>query len=254
MKNKALIITVAGKATRFRKSIGKDVLKAIYKDESGISILDVLLKYADDIFDKILIVGGYQYDELQDFIKAKKIKNIELIFNKNFKHGSNESLICGIKHLKMKYKEIVFVEGDLIIDFPSFLKIAQSKKNVISYNTHEINANKAVAYYIDKKDKIKYIYDTNHRYLKINLPFKSIKNSGQIWKFTNRKLIDKISRKFDDTNLDDTNLETIEKYFDKIKMQDIDEIKINTWYNCNTIDDYDLAINYILGENYGTNK
>jgi CTP:phosphocholine cytidylyltransferase-like protein len=56
---RTLIITVAGISSRFSKSIGCEVLKCLYKENPSPSILEILLSYAKDYFDKIIIVGGY---------------------------------------------------------------------------------------------------------------------------------------------------------------------------------------------------
>ncbi|NQY21614.1 MAG: hypothetical protein HRT40_09935, partial [Campylobacteraceae bacterium] len=110
--NRAVIITLAGLSSRFRQSLGKDVLKAIYKEEEYQSILDILLDYCAYHINDIYIVGGYKYDDLTEYINNNyKNLSINLIYNKNFALGSNESLLCGIRALNQKYDEVLFIEG-----------------------------------------------------------------------------------------------------------------------------------------------
>ncbi|QKF72294.1 putative phosphocholine cytidylyltransferase [Aliarcobacter faecis] len=240
--NRAIIITIAGESKRFRKSINKDILKSMYKEEEYPSILDILLNYSLDLFDTIVIVGGYKFDELESYINSLYNDKIVLVKNSNYMFGSNESLLCGIRALDKKYDEVLFIEGDLIIDKNSFQAVVDSKKNVITYNTEQIDAKTSVIFYINTKNKIVYKYDTGHEFLEINEPFVSIKNSAQIWKFIDFKLLKKISAIFTQENLNYTNLETIDKYFSKIETNLVDFIKIRNWYNCNTIDNYKQGV------------
>ena len=246
--SKALIITVAGTSSRFRKSLNQDVLKAIYCENKMPTILDVILEYAKDIFEEVIIVGGYKFDALSTYINKSCLrKKITLVENKQFERGSNLSLILGIKSLEKEYDEVMFIEGDLLIDKESFLNIANNKENTISYTNIPIDAKKSVAYYINKNNKIVYIYDTQHEYLKIEEPFKSIYNSGQIWKFCNIELLKKVANSFNEDHLDLTNLATIESYFNQRKK--IKHSLIKTWYNCNTIDDYQEATQFLKEKN-----
>ncbi|MFW2605367.1 DUF6564 domain-containing protein [Aliarcobacter butzleri] len=246
--SKVLIITLAGESTRFRKTLKKDVLKGIYKDNRNISILDILLNYSVNLFENIIIVGGYKFDELEKYVRNKNLDNIELVYNKLYKDGSNVSLIEGINAIKSNYNEVLFVEGDLVIDKNSFLNVVNSNKNIITYNQHKIEASKSVAYYITLSNQIKYIYDTQHNSFNITESFSTISNSGQIWKFKDIKLLKNIANSFNSNHKKFTNLATIEKYFNSIMSYEIDEICIKDWYNCNTINDYNLAIDFITGE------
>ena len=245
--NRALVITVAGTSSRFRKSLGKDVLKAIYTENNEKSILDILLEYAQNLFSNIIIVGGYKYEELSEYIKKQNNDKIKLVYNKNYERGSNESLLCGIRALEDQYDEIVFAEGDLIIDKDSFFQIVNSSKNVITYNNQLIQAKCSVAYYFNTQKQLKYIYDTKHQEFMIDEPFISIANSGQIWKFKDINLLRKIERSFDESDLDKTNLATIEPYFNATSFEEIQQVQIAKWFNCNTVDDYRKAINIDKG-------
>lgn len=240
---KALIITVAGESTRFRKSINKDVLKSLYSAEKKLCILDILIKNTIDKFEEIVIVGGYKFLDLKSHVEKKyNSKKIKLIFNKNYKLGSNLSLINGVNSLDRKFDQIVFIEGDLIVDKNSLNEIIDSKKNVISYNKLPIKASVSVVYYTNLKNQVLYRYDPLHNSLEINEPFKNIANSAQIWKFLNQDLLKETCSKFTINDFKETNLKTIENYFIKTDYSDIDFIQVEDWYNCNTIEDYNLGI------------
>lgn len=246
--SKALIITIAGQSSRFRKTLGRDVLKAIYSEEGNLSILDTLLEYADNHFDDIIIVGGYKYEELERFIEENyKHRAITLVNNTLFEHGSNLSLVDGIKALAKDYDEVVFAEGDLVIDRVSFDKIVQSQGDTITGTTLPIEAKTSVLYYVSEDDKIVYKYDTEHKLLQIDEAFKSVSNSGQIWKFCDTDILKEIANSFGDEDLNLTNLATIEPYFNQISTP-IRHYQIKQWFNCNTIEDYRKATQYLKEE------
>ena len=246
---KALIITVAGKSSRFSHSLGIDVLKSIYREGSRRSILDTLLEYAGGHFDDIIIVGGYKYNELEAFIKDRhNNRAITLVNNTLFEHGSNISLVEGVKALQKKHSEVLFIEGDLVIDRESFDKIVQSQGDLITGNAFPIEAKTSVIYYVSKDNRIVYKYDTNHKLLKINEEFKSIHNSGQIWKFVDMGILKAITNSFNSNDLNLTNLATIEAYFNRIS-KPILHYRINQWFNCNTIEDYRKAKEHLKEKN-----
>lgn len=182
---KALIITVAGTASRFNKDLDKETLKCLYfegKPEN--SLLCQIIKNSGD-FDQYVIVGGYLYGDLQSFAEenlASLANRVTLVYNPHFKdYGSGYSLYVGIKAVKDDIDEVVFAEGDLFFDKQSMSSVVNSPTSVLTTNHEAILSNKAVALYIDVHDHPKYIYDTNHKYLQIDEPFRAIYNSGQIW-------------------------------------------------------------------------
>ena len=66
---RVLIITCAGMSTRFSKSVGYNCLKCIYSDKDiKQSILYKSIMYNVSYFDKIIIVGGFKFDDLNKFI------------------------------------------------------------------------------------------------------------------------------------------------------------------------------------------
>jgi len=238
MKN-ILIITVAGTSSRFSKSIGKETLKCIYKEGNHQSILGNLLSFGKDIFDKIIIVGGYKFDELSNYINAMSNPKIVTVYNEHFiYYSSNYSLYMGVVEAIKEKCNIVFAEGDLVVDEKSFLQICHSPYSVVTTNMHLIKAETAVAFYQTENGLIKYIYDTEHKLLSIPEKFSLIANSGQIWKFSNRTVLRQIISEQSIEDYKDTNLNIVQKYFQKLNPVDTRIINFQKWYNCNTVYDY----------------
>ena len=239
---KALIITVAGTATRFNKDTKRDTLKCLYYNESPIySLLYQILDKSKKI-DKFVIVGGYLYSELSSFINNHLSgfkSKIELVYNPLFKeYGSGYSLIKGIEALDKDTEEIVFVEGDLYFDTESYISILDSNKDVISVNREFISADKAVALYINNNNNVHYIYDTNHSTLYIPEPIKAIYNSAQIWKFKSYQMLSEVISNLNEQQIQGTNLEIIQGYFGNLPINKLHIIPVKTWFNCNTVADY----------------
>lgn len=240
---KIMIITVAGMSTRFSKSVGKEVIKCLYYENSFSESLLYRIIHQPVDFDKYIIVGGYRYNELESAIKkefSEMWDSIVMIKNECYKkYGSGYSLYCGMKEaLKYDFDELVFAEGDLYIDEFSFTKIANSDKSVISYNTDPISAVKSVVMYLDINRSVKYIYDTNHCAFEIKEPFLAIYNSGQIWKFNNYKLLKNIISSMSEDEWQGTNLIVIEKYFGNLLEGEYEMIGFQKWINCNTVSDF----------------
>ncbi len=245
---KALIITVAGESTRFRKTLGKDVLKCIYSENDfKKTILNYQLSQADD-FDKVIVVGGYKHDELVDFIKTNYDDDrIVCLFNDKYNtYGSGYSLYIAIDYLRQfSVDEIVFCEGDLYFDSSSFDKIKLSENSVITANLEAILAKKAVAFYSTLNNEVRYIYDTEHKKLQINEPFTAIYNSGQVWKFVKQDVLNGVLDNLMQEQMEGTNLEIIEGYFSIVT--DYSVVQFQQWINCNTADDYELIVKQIKG-------
>lgn len=240
---KILILTVAGLSTRFSKSIGKDVLKCIYYEKSVTESLLYRMLHQPVDFDKYIIVGGYEFDLLKAGINQdypELCNKIELVYNEHFAdYGSGYSLYCGIKKaLNFDFDDIVFAEGDLFVDTITFQEVANSKKNVVTTNDDPILANKAVAFYIDRDKKIRYIYDTSHESLKIDEEFLGIFNSGQIWKFSDRNLVKVVYDSLEEVDWTGTNLVMVERYFRMLNEDEYESIRFKKWINCNTVDDF----------------
>lgn len=244
---KSLIITVAGTSSRFNKDTKEDVLKCLYYEGTPAnSLISLQIHKAFDLVDEIVVVGGYKYEDLEKFI-CNEIKDVnckmKLVYNDHYHdYGSGYSLLKGIEAVSEKANEIIFIEGDLFFDTESVKKIISSKKDVISVNNEPILSNKAVALYFDTGNSPHYIYDTNHSCLEIHEPFTAIYNSGQMWKFMNPSRARQICQFLTPEQKQGTNLEIIQKYFGAYKSTQLDIVRINLWFNCNTVADYREAV------------
>lgn len=134
---KILIVTVAGMSSRFSESLGRPCLKCLYH-ESGIedSLLYNILHQNGD-FDQYIVVGGFQYEELETAVKEHFTEygdKLLLVRNEHFvDYGSGYSLYLGLKELmKMDFDEVVFAEGDLFVDRKSFRSIYENPCNVLT--------------------------------------------------------------------------------------------------------------------------
>ena len=250
---KTAIITVAGISSRFNEGIPEErkALKSIYweKDRKQ-SLLYHLLKkcsYADSI----VVVGGYKIAALQEYCKGlddNLKRKILLVHNDHFSDlGSGYSLYLGLKAVfDMGADEVLFVEGDLDIDEPSFNKVAHAKGNVLTYNYLPIYTNKAVVLYKDIKDNFRYAFNSDHGYLKIESPFSCILNSGQVWKFTEMDKLKMANERFVKENRAGTNLSIIQNYLDDNTRCEL--IGLKRWTNCNTREDFKQIMSYWEGE------
>ena len=244
---KSLIITVAGMSRRFNKDTKSDVLKCLYyEDTPDCSLLSLQVHKCYGLVDEIIVVGGYKYENLEQFVR-NEMKDVntkmKLVYNAHYHdYGSGYSLLKGIETVSDKANEIIFIEGDLFFDSESIEKLINSKKDAISINNEAILSNKAVALYVDANNYPHYIYDTSHSCIEIREPFTAIYNSGQMWKFVNPSRVKEICQFLTPEQEQGTNLEIIQKYFGAYQNSQLDIIRINLWYNCNTVADYREAI------------
>ncbi len=234
-------------SSRFNKDTKEDVLKCLYYEGTPInSLISQQVHKVFDLVDEIVVVGGYKYEDLEKFIRyeMKDVNHrMKLVYNNHYSdYGSGYSLLKGIEIVSDEADEIIFIEGDLFFDTESVEKIINSKKDVISVNNEPILSNKAVALYFDANSYPHYIYDTSHSCLEIHEPFTAIYNSGQMWKFMNPRRVREISQFLTPEQEQGTNLEIIQKYFGAYKSSQLDLVRINLWYNCNTVSDYREAI------------
>ena len=86
-------------------------------------------------------------------------------------------------------------------------------------------------------------YDPRHKYLKIDEPFYSIYNSGQVWKFINIKKLKNVFEKLSIIQKQGSNLEIINGYFNQYKVSEVKMLYFQKWHNCNTRDDYNEIFN-----------
>lgn len=241
------ILTVAGVSSRFNQGIAeKDkVLKCIYYERDHDA---TLLKHLLDrccFADKIIIVGGYQYQSLQMYcaeLPKSLYDKIELVYNSHFSDlSSGYSLYLGLEKafsFNSGVDSILFAEGDLDVDAFSFDRIAKSELNVLTYTFLPIYANTSVVLYENKDNYYKYVFNSRHGLLKIEEDFSCIFNSGQIWKFTDIPKLKIASEKFINNSKDETNLALIQNYINLCAQNDFELLGIRRWTNCNTRQDY----------------
>ena len=241
------MITVAGSSTRFSKSIGKDCLKCIYAEGDAEDTLLFRLISMNDSYDRFVIVGGHKFDDLLNFVDASLgayKDRISMVRNEKYaEYGSGYSLLLGLEEA-MEYNpdEITFAEGDLALSKKDLDKILESENDVITYNLRTIRSDESVVFYFDSDNRPKYVYDTNHKLLSIKEPFRSIYNSGQVWKFRDMGKLKKIIDGMDENGWEDTNLIFINSYFSTMVYDDIELIPLTEWINCNTVSDYRRSI------------
>jgi len=242
------IITIAGTSTRFSKSVGKEVHKAIYSDKScNWTILAHQLNLLKNKCDEILIVTGYKHEDIAEYLNSNFFDiNYKLIYNNHYSdYGSCFSLMLGIEAVSENTDELLFLEGDLIFDNFTFDKIINSPRNVITANNLFINAKTAVIFYINTQNVIKYLYDVNHEFLEIKEPFIQLGNSGQVWKFSDVKRLKSYSRNYGINEYKGTNLIPINDYFKLTNLVDVEFVTFKDWFNCNTIKDFELMGEYV---------
>lgn len=238
---KTLIVTVAGTATRFNQNTEEATLKCLYyKNNPEYSLLYQILQKSGDV-DEIIIVGGYLYEKLIDFVQhfCKPFSSrIKLVYNKFYNiYGSGYSLLVGIESASMA-EEIIFVEGDLFFDSSDYKRVIHSYRDVLTINREFIISDKAVVLYVDSKDYIHYVYDKQHQFLSFPEPMKAIYNSAQIWKFRDTKKLSNVICNLTEKQIEGTNLEIIQGYFKNVCIDEVDVLLMNTWCNCNTVADY----------------
>lgn len=253
---KAVIITVAGISSRFNEQLPESdrQLKAIYYeiDERNTLILHLLRQssYAD----KIIVVGGYKYADLKQYVKdvvpEELKKKITLVYNPRFMDlMSGYSLYLGLTEAfkDSGLQEILFVEGDLYIDNISFERVCEADTNVLTYNREPIYANKSVVLYQNGQGRYHYMFNSDHGLLSVGEPFSCIMNSGQMWKFTDIDALKRASDIFYHEYPKETNLKLIQEYINCISKDRIRVIKLEQWMNCNTREDYQ-QINLLWGK------
>lgn len=257
---KIAIITVAGISSRFNKDVPEEskILKCLYYEENPQETLLYQMLRKLEAYDKVIVVGGYKYTDLEDYVSNSlpkdTVDNVILVNNPHFDDlSSGYSLYLGIKKALDDFsgiEEILFVEGDLDIDNDSFLNVVNSQKNVLTFNYEPIYSNKAVVLYLNGKDEYHYLFNSDHGVLSIDESFKAIFNSGQTWKFNDMELLKIANDNFKENLIEDTNLAIIQKYFDLLESnEDIELIGLRHWVNCNTRNDYKLIRKY-WSENY----
>jgi|GEM_PF-201284 len=246
---RVLIIPVAGVASRFSKSLGREVLKGIYFERSPEdAVLHRLISMGYSLgFQKIVVVGGFHFDELKLFLATHfpSIPGLSLVENLQYKStGTLYSFYMGLKEIfeTGDYQEVVLAEGDLTFDRASFKRVIQSNKNVVTTCPEPITAERSVAFYITNTSELRFVYDVNHKVLHIPVSFRAIYNSGQVWKFCDMELLKSLFSELPPLLFIDTNLGFIEDYFSMLPSEAIEVIPFKEWQNCNTVEDFRSTI------------
>lgn len=240
------VITVAGLSSRFGESLGREVVKCLYREGDVEETLLGRLVRQLGVCDAIVVVGGYGMDELRSYVHdelSAYADKIRLVENPRYAdYGSGYSLYLGLREaLEVPFDEVVFVEGDLFLGDADVERVVFSEGDVITYNRKPIEARTAVALYFDVAGHVRYVYDTGHEALCIPEPFLGVYNSGQVWKFANRE---RVLACVDDLGEDDwagTNLTFIGRYFGEVTMSEVSMIPLERWMNCNTVGEYRQA-------------
>jgi len=244
------IITVAGISSRFNQGIeecGKKLKAIYYEEDPSHTLLFHMIKKCS-FADKIIIVGGYKYEDLcsyiEKYIPESVRSRIITVFNDHYSDlPTGYSLYCGIAEA-MKYKDagikgIVFAEGDLDVDDEGFGAVAGSEKTVFTYNHDVIRSNKAVVLYQNADGEYRYAFNSNHGLLKLEEAFSCIYNSGQIWRFHDVGKLQSAVEKYLKNDVETgTNLRIIEYYAEGLDPNDVSIIGFNRWVNCNTREDF----------------
>lgn len=241
---KMVIVAVAGVSSRFNENESEPVLKGIYTTTNYQKTLlySILRKCVG--FDKVVLVGGYQYEELKSYITACSEDfpfQIQLAYNPRYQElGTGYTLKIGLEEcLKEKgCSEITLVEGDLFFDEESFERIKSSDKNIAAYTYKVICSNKAVIAYVNQQKELKYVFSTSHGAVQIAEPFLEIYNSGQIWKFADVTRVAHLMQEIPQEKWEGTNLNFVEAYFSGIEEKEREMVPVKIWENCNTRTDY----------------
>jgi len=245
------ILTVAGISSRFNQGVEEDrkVLKCLYTEGGSEDTLLYHLLKKCSYADRIIIVGGYKYDDLRAFCETElsgEFPQIELVYNEHYADlSSGYSLYLGVNEaVKNSPEEILFVEGDLDIDEPSFENVVRSEGTVLTYTYEPIYADKAVVLYKNGDGRYKYAFNSSHGLLSIDEPFSCMLNSGQAWKFSDMDALTKANRKFCESDRTGTNLVIIQSYIDSLDNDKITLVPLKRWTNCNTRADYAIIKGY----------
>lgn len=244
---KVLLLTVAGLSSRFSESVGYSCLKCIYHEHSVQESLLYRMLDRHELFDRIVIVGGFKFRELEEFVNREFAgirHKLLLVENTHFAdYGSGYSFQAGVRALERDAEgavcdELIFAEGDLFVDDDSFRAVCMSAGSVMTYTRKPIYADKSVAFYLDMNDTPHYIYDTAHGSLRIDEPFKAVFNSGQVWKFARPNVLRDILDGMSEKDLQGTNLVPVNAYFQSIEDGEAELVGFRRWVNCNTLRDF----------------
>ena len=246
---KVAIITLAGTSSRFSKSVGRECHKSLFREtpDSGNLLEWQIGMLEENGFEKIILVGGYRYDELVEQVKSRfAALDIVLVKNDHYQDwGSCYSLCLGIEALPDDAHQVVFLEGDLLFDKKTFASLVASPVDAITSTHTIVDARTSVAFYISAEGRLRYVYDTKHKCLTIEEPFVRIGNSGQVWQFSDATRLKASVAKLGEAEWRGTNLIPILDYYNGIDGNRIPVYSFEAWFNCNTIADYRAMRQYV---------
>ena len=237
---RAFITTAAGQSTRFNQGCADPVLKCLYHTEKTPEcILFRLLRQAVEAgFDRLIVVGGYRYQDLQHAVEEYHNPSIKLVYNPRWQDcGSMFSLYCGVLAAEGA-TELLFCEGDIITDRDSFRQLASAQKDSFAIAREPIFADRSVAAYQGSDDRLHYLFDANHGALTFPPNVKAVFHSAQAWKIDDGEAFIRMNAQLTETERRGTNLVLIERYFRGQPMEKLNPITLEHWINCNTREDF----------------
>lgn len=238
---RAFITTVAGQSTRFNQGCADPVLKCLYHTEKTPEcILFRLLRQAAGAgFDRLIVVGGYRYQDLQCAVEGYHGPSVELVYNPRWQDsGSMYSLYYGVL-AAAKATEILFCEGDIIMDSDSFRQLAAAQKDSFAIAREPIFADRSVAAYQGSDDRLHYLYDTQHGSLTFPPDVKAVFHSAQAWKIRGTEAFSRMNTQLTEEERRGTNLVLLERYFSQFPLGGLDCTVMERWINCNTREDFE---------------
>ena len=221
---RAFITTAAGQSTRFNQGCADPVLKCLYHTEKTPEcILFRLLRQAVEAgFDRLIVVGGYRYQDLQHAVEEYHNPSIKLVYNPRWQDcGSMFSLYYGVLAAEGA-TELLFCEGDIITDRDSFRQLASAQKDSFAIAREPIFADRSVAAYQGSDDRLHYLFDANHGALTFPPNVKAVFHSAQAWKIDDGEAFIRMNAQLTETERRGTNLVLIERYFRRQPMEKLD--------------------------------
>ena len=237
---RAFITTAAGQSTRFNQGCADPVLKCLYHTEKTPEcILFRLLRQAVEAgFDRLIVVGGYRYQDLQHAVEEYHNPSIKLVYNPRWQDcGSMFSLYYGVLAAEGA-TELLFCEGDIITDRDSFRQLASAQKDSFAIAREPIFADRSVAAYQGSDDRLHYLFDANHGALTFPPNVKAVFHSAQAWKIDDGEAFIRLNAQLTETERRGTNLVLIERYFQRHAFRELRPVTLEHWINCNTREDF----------------
>lgn len=237
---KCLVVTAAGISSRFNEGYSKKHLKCIYYEERPEHTLIYHVLDQNREYDRIVIVGGYEYSAFQCYVQnyfADLTDKIVFLENPHYRdYGTAYSLKLGLETcLQQEHvEEIFFTEGDLYVGEEDYRRLKGVHQDCFTFNCEPIVSKKAVVVYRTEAGW-HYAFDPDHYGITMPGNILEIYNSAQMWKFCDIKRLKSILGEISEEEWKGTNLSLIQKYFRK---KDVLSVGINQWVNCNTREDY----------------